>query len=610
MRSTLLLVLVLVSDSAIAQQSAIQRQYAAGQQQSRTFAQQSAQAHLQIGTPTVTRVEQRTWYRQPTYSSPAPLNRSTTVGTSGPQPPVQNSGGYYSHESGVAIADRILASVGAADPPPPATNTTPSKTSSEQVVDALQYFVGKGAIHDPKRAVALAMPLAKEGDADAALVIALAYLKGEGLEQNDAKALEWMSRSAAGKNSVAKMLLDQMKAVEFGVKPDEPPDFVALRKAAEAGQPDAQLRLAQALLSGLAGERNYAEALKYATKAQPSLPQAGFDIGLILLVDRPGVPRDPQRGAAALERAAKSGHAISQYLYANCLQAGLGVPRDLAAALPWLQKAAGQGLAMARLRLGEAYLFGDGIASDTTQALRWLELAAGDREPGASNLLGLIYSEGRSVARDDQRAVEYFRKDAELGDASAQLNLGAALMEGRGVPRDPTQGLHWLNQSADRDDRVAQFLLGLLQLDGVNAPLNTNEGIRRLQQAAGQRYPEAMNEVCELSFLGRFGLRAESSDLTPVMQDGMKVQQPACVYVAALRMEKGLAGAKNSDQALQLLKQAASLNYPYAELDLAKLYLMGEYLPKDVSQGRYYLERAANHGNKEALQLLQQAGLR
>ena len=619
------LVSVLTVYSAVAQQSyrpsytGPSRAQLAANEQSRIFAQQSFNSRMaasyvrNIAPTTITRVEQSTYYRQPSYVksyTPASPSRSSAS--------TYSTGRFTGGKSGLQISYEILASVGELNRPSHTADTRvrstplfPSPTRQQlQVAEAWKYFVGEGRTRDAAKAVELSRPAAQAGDADAALLLGVAYLKGDAVGQSGQEAFKWISRAAA-KNRVAQSLLAELYYSGVGVPVDEAKAISLFAAAADAGHSYAQWRMAQGLMQGYAGAApDFPRALKYATQAESSLPRAGFEVGFILLTGRPGVPADPQRGAAALERAAKSGDSLSQYLYATCLQAGLGVTKDLPAAIPWLQKAADQRLGMARLRLGEVHAYGLGTPQDRALARKWFELAAADGEPGALNALGVLYSDDTSDPGNLARAIEYFKKAADQNDPAGQLNLGASYLFGRGVPRDDSRALQLLSSAADHGHVMAQYLVGLLYLGGGDVAQNESEGVRRVRQAADRGNSFAIGTLCELSMQGRAGLRMDNPELTKPMQAGIDEKEPACLYVSAIRYERGLLVPQDSSRGLQLLKQSAELNYHFAEWDLGQLYLLGKYLPQDPMQGRYWVQRAADHGNQQAQELLQKAGIR
>jgi TPR repeat protein len=352
---------------------------------------------------------------------------------------------------------------------------------------------------------------------------------------------------------------------------------------------------------------DYVRALKHAERAQVSLPVAGFEVGLILSANRPGVTQDPPRAAAAIRTAANAGHGLAQYMYGVMLEAGYGgLARDEAAALQWFTRSADQGVSPARLRTGEALAFGQlGSRIDRERGVRLLEEAAEGGERAAVNLLGEVYA-ASAAEGDRRRAVQYFTKAAELGDPAAQSNLGLAYLTGFGVPEDAARGSIWLSKSAASGYAPGQYALGVSYL-ARERDRDEESAVRSITASAGQGFAPAMNQLCELAFLQRGGLRLDGPAAS-WLTAGVRQGQPACLYVEALRIERGFSRPAESTS-VDLLRRAAELGYHYAELDLGQLYLLGRHVPLDPNAGRAWLERAAAHGNLRARQLLDQAGL-
>lgn len=426
--------------------------------------------------------------------------------------------------------------------------------------------------------VASAEALAKAGDTTAMLVLALAQLQGRGAAANEAKALEW------------------------------------LRQAADAGVPQAALYYARGLLGS--DTNDYATALRYLRKAETVVPEAAAEIGLILAEGRPGVPADPAAGAAAFERAAKTGSAMGQYLYAISLQTGTGTARDPAAAIAWLEKSSAQNLPMAQLRLGQALYFGSGVAADYRRALLLLEQAAAAGETGAFNALGLYYGDGLAVAEDAARATGYFRRGAELGDPRAQANLGLALMGGIGVAEDHREAARWLAPAAAAGIPEAEYGLGLLALIGLGMAPDDARGLQLVRQSAARNFPMAYDTLCTLTLGGRAGMHMDAAEFTPTLMTGISLNQPACLYVQASRLSRGILNPRDQQQAMDFLKRAAEGGFARAELDYAFgfLNLIGKVEPSYdeglAAEARHWLTRAADHGNQDAERILRERGWR
>lgn len=579
MRTVWLLAALAVSTSAIAQRQ-FGDPYAGAFQTVTMYQEQSRISNYRndFSTPTY-RVERQIW--QPTASSYSTASTYTTplgapapgslTGNLVPRPLLVPFGGTPSKPAeprdGYAISQQILASIRSV----PAVATQPSDPD-----EMWKLYLAEDGSAAAARAVALARPGAEAGVPGAMLLLAMANLQGRGLPANEKLAFDWMSRAAAGNDAVAQTLLGEMYLNGIGAARSEATALTWLQKAADAGE-----------------------------------PRAAFEAGMMLTTDRPGIPADLPRAAAYFERAARAGDAMGQYLYAMCLQTGKGVSRDPAGAIAWLQRAGGQGLAPAQLRLGQAYYFAEGVPADYGRARELFERAAA-AEPGAFNALGIYYSDGKAVPQDHVRAGEYFRKGAERGDREAQFNLASAYFFGEGVAHDEIEAMRWLTRAADAGDSMAQYMSGLKSMTGRDVV----QAVKRFQQAAAGGFAPALDRLCDLSLRERGVVSLSSAEFTPTLQAGMAANQPACLFAQANRLTYGILGPSDPEQAMNLLERAAGGGYHEAELEYGRgfLGLMGQGDPGQDAKLRelaeFWLTRAAQHGSREADELLRRLGPR
>ena len=152
-------------------------------------------------------------------------------------------------------------------------------------------------------------------------------------------------------------------------------------RAAEAGHPWAQFRLAQMLdVSGT----NRARSLELKTAAaNAGVAEAAALLGTQYREGRGGVPRDAAEAARWFAVAAENGVPEAQYNLGLMHYRGEGVPRQLYEALKWMRQAATNGHVPAQRAVGQLYLTGlDTMGQDFQEARTWLASAAsqGDRE--------------------------------------------------------------------------------------------------------------------------------------------------------------------------------------------------------------------------------------
>ncbi len=150
----------------------------------------------------------------------------------------------------------------------------------------------------------------------------------------------------------------------------------AIRKAAKAGNPEAQFRLGVMFGNGDGVALDYGQALEWFEKAAAQ----GHESALLTLAwmhaNGTGVEVDEDRARELYLAAAGRGSAKAQYVVATMYRfAQYGVAKDMAKAVDWYLKAADQGMPTAQFALGKLLMEGKHVAQDDSAALQWLSLA-------------------------------------------------------------------------------------------------------------------------------------------------------------------------------------------------------------------------------------------
>ena len=198
---------------------------------------------------------------------------------------------------------------------------------------------------------------AKAGDADAQNSLGVMYADGEGVAQDESKAVEWY------------------------------------RKAAEQGHTDAQFNLGKVYFHGDGVAQDRAKAVEwYAKAAEQGHAEAQYTLGWIYEEGRV-VVKNNAKSVAWLTRAAKQGYAEAQYRLSWMYGIGFNVTKDSAKSVVWLTRAAEQGHAFAQFLCGEMYFEGAGVPRDLVRAYAWLNLAAAQGDSDSRKLRPIVEME-------------------------------------------------------------------------------------------------------------------------------------------------------------------------------------------------------------------------
>lgn len=399
---------------------------------------------------------------------------------------------------------------------------------------------------------------AKEGSAEAQLLVGYYYYEGKGVTQDYGQAVYWWNKAAEQGKADAQYNLGTCYYYGYGVTKNLAQAVYWFRKAAKNGNKNAQ---------------EYLPALEEELRKQ-----------------QPVEDNDYQKNIAA----AQQGDADAQNVIGYCYSVGEGVAKDHEQALYWWRKAAAKNHKVAQKNIGLAYQYGKGVAQDYTQAFYWYQKAANQGLADAQNSLGVCYKNGYGVAQDFAQAAYWYQKAAEQGNIYAQYNLGNFYAKGEGVAKDYAQAVYWLRKAADQGDEdakrnlaKAEQLLQEQQSSGQNNQQNTTDdtkskGFQLYQQ---KEYTEAFYY---------FNLAANNGDV-----ESMLYLAQMCYYGEGVEV--------NYNTAAHWWNEAAKRGNANAQFNLGTCYYNGKGVTQDLAQAVAWIREAAKNGSEKAKYFLPDA---
>jgi len=312
-------------------------------------------------------------------------------------------------------------------------------------------------------------------------------------------------------------------------------DYVFVREglrqlAEQTGTPLAQFRYGRVLLEGRGGPRDIAGAVLWLDRAvaQNHIEAATLLARVLLSADIPDQPRDPERAAALLNRAAARGDAEAQYYLGLLARSGQGMAPDPEAAFTWFLAAAEQGNIAAQYAVAQAYARGEGTKPDPTEGLRWLEEAAGQGHIEAQFSLAQAYDTSQGAAANAQAALRWYRRAAEAGLPLAQRILGTRYLTGTDVTVDATEALRWLTAAAEAGDPGAMFNLGQSYATGAVLPQDDALAFQWYESAADTGLPRAQAVLGQFYEIGR-GVPREMDRAIALYRQAAEAGEPAAM---------------------------------------------------------------------------------
>ncbi len=304
-------------------------------------------------------------------------------------------------------------------------------------------------LKDIKESLANYAKAAGLGNAGAMAALGSRLLSGDEKNRDEAKGREWLKKAIAAKEYSAYLALGDyeenvkkdlkaalaeyergkdagqvdciLRTADFylegkGTEKDVERGKQLLVKAAEAGNPVANLRVAAGLLSAekptptdvMAGYGHLLAA------ANGNLSQAQNELGLLYLSGKLGLADSPA-GVAWLTRAAQSGNAQAQNNLATLYERGLGgVQQNIENAGQLYSLAANQGHGPATLALARLINEGIGTKADPVKAWALASLASERGEKEADNLVKEI-----GLKLDEKQRVEAVKELEDIKSGKA-----------------------------------------------------------------------------------------------------------------------------------------------------------------------------------------------
>ncbi|MBI3525303.1 MAG: sel1 repeat family protein [Betaproteobacteria bacterium] len=251
-------------------------------------------------------------------------------------------------------------------------------SASSQILLAIAYLNGDGGLpKDPAIAARWFERAAIQGNGYAEEKLGDLYEQGLGVDQNLKLAFDWRVKAANRGNLQVQVKLGKMYRDGVGVDKDAAKALYWFKRSATEGNAEAQTLLGQMYHYGLGVEPDRAAAKSWFEKASQQGDESA--IYFIQLIESIGyqIKEGWYNRLPELHRLANDGDLEVQYQLAQRYEHGVGgVKKDVAVALDWYKRAAAGGHRMAMQTLSHIYASGlDGVPPDPVAAKEWEDRA-------------------------------------------------------------------------------------------------------------------------------------------------------------------------------------------------------------------------------------------
>lgn len=285
----------------------------------------------------------------------------------------------------------------------------------------------KSQIISPTRKFQICKEAAEQGDIEAMLNTARCYESGNGIEQNDQKAIQWYKLAAEKGCRGALDKLFRFYWKELRIK-DPKKALEACQKAADGGDAVAMYNLAY---------------FYYEYRG----------------------PEYYQKAAEWFQKAAIKENIFAMFQLGYLYDWGIGIEQDRNNAFKWYQQAANKGYVPAMIEMAKMYQKGSVVAEDNDKVVEWLQNAA--QKGNVQSMYDLAFWNEGKENPDLQAAGKWYQKAADRDHLLAMYHLGYLYQTGSGVKKDLNKAFKLLQKAADRGHPGALDSLAAMYENGL-----------------------------------------------------------------------------------------------------------------------------------------------
>ena len=187
---------------------------------------------------------------------------------------------------------------------------------------------------------------------------------------------------------------------------------------------------------------------------------------------------------------------------------------------------------------------------------------------------------------------------AGRGDSAAELRVARAFLNGAGVLPNPAEAFKRFQVLSQQGSAEATAWLGHCYLSGIGVEEDAERGANLIRDAAGKNDPVGLTLLSTLN-------PCDPAKAAELYARGVALNYPSAMERLGILYLSGSGVPRDTEQAMQLFTQAATLRDPSTELRLAKIRLQ-DAVPlstepsSDLDSIVSLLEDAASQGNTEA----------
>ncbi|KAI8084480.1 uncharacterized protein BX664DRAFT_283066 [Halteromyces radiatus] len=288
----------------------------------------------------------------------------------------------------------------------------------------------------------------------------------------------------------------------------------------------------------------------------------------------------------------------------------------LAEAEKLLKQLAARGHAESQYYLGNLYasgLLSKKNKNEFDKAFPLFVQASKHHHPDAAYRTAKCYEDGLGSRKDSSKAIQFYRKAATLNHPGAMYRMGVAEVNGElGISKNARDGVKWLKRAAEAatvEYPQAIHELALLHERGIDNVVfvDLQYAVTLYGQAADLGYAPSAFKLGECYEYGK--LECQQDPALSIHYYTIAAQQghrEACFALTAWYLVGSPQVLPQSDADAYLwAKRAAEKELPKAEYAVGYFTEVGIGITKNLEDAMVWYKKAAQHGDKRAIQRLQ-----
>lgn len=438
--------------------------------------------------------------------------------------------------------------------------------------------------------------LADKKNPKAQYLLALFYLRGEGVPLDRNKGIKYIKQSAEQNLPIAQLYLASLYSGSDKKFPVNYPQAIhwyqlasmnSLKQGDKRISASADYVIGRIYLLGKLGKSDPVLALKYfKSAADKGLPEAQNDI-FYYYWNGVGVQKNQSIALNYLRRAASQNLPQAKFALGQIYLEGTNtIKPNFSKAMEYLNSAANQGVAEAQIFIARLFLNGRGVKKSPQRAVEILENLAKKQNITALNLLGEIYLQGNGMPKSNAKALKYFKSSAKAKDPTAYVGLGVMYENGLGVKKSLPQAISYYEKAAASNNLQALINLGGIYYNRKLPYFNPAKAKKSFAQA------EKLGSKNAGYNLGLIYLN-EKNYAQALQQFKQNPSSPSYNSIGEMYFN-GNGVAKSTEEAIKWFEEAVKLNNdPSALMNLIKIYYFGNQHAVDYGKAFPLLWRLA-----------------